>query len=235
MQTQNQTSGLPSIAAVISHDVTDFDTWKRAFDQHSTARKGAGIVAAHVNRDASNPNQLNVYLAANNAEQFNAFLASRGLIESMRDAGVKGVPAIAIITPVEDHTLKDRPLAGAIVRHEVSDFAAWKRAFDADDATSGGHPRPRSEPQHQEPQSRGRLPPGRVTRCVAYVRWCTRAQSRDEGGGRDRRTGHQLRERQRLDELARPRRCEGMAHLTRRARHPGHRLRGFTSARAPGA
>jgi len=130
----NQTSALPSIAAVISHDVTDFDTWKRAFDQHSTARKGAGIVAAHVNRDATNPNQLSVYLAGNDAEQLNAFLASRGTMETMRDAGVKGVPAIALVTPVEDRTLKDRPLAGAIVRHEVSDFASWKSAFDADGA-----------------------------------------------------------------------------------------------------
>jgi hypothetical protein len=134
MQTQSQTSALPSIAAVISHDVTDFATWQRAFDQHSTARKGAGIVAAHVNRDAANPNQLSIYLAGNDADQLNAFLASRGLMETMRDAGVKGVPAIALITPVEDRTVKDRPLAGAIVRHEVSDFASWKRAFDDDGA-----------------------------------------------------------------------------------------------------
>jgi hypothetical protein len=28
-------------------------------------------------------------------------------------------------------TVKDRALAGAIVRHEVSDYAAWKRGFDA--------------------------------------------------------------------------------------------------------
>jgi hypothetical protein len=26
--------------------------------------------------------------------------------------------------------VKDRPLAGAIIRHEVGDYAAWKRAFD---------------------------------------------------------------------------------------------------------
>ena len=132
MQTQNDKSGLPSIAAVISHDVTDFDVWKRAFDGDSTARKGAGIVAAHVNRDAVNPNQLSVYLAGNDAERLSAFLSSRDLMATMRDAGVKGPPAIAMVTPVEDRTVKDRPLAGAIVRHEVSDFATWKRGFDAD-------------------------------------------------------------------------------------------------------
>jgi hypothetical protein len=132
MQTQNDTAKLPSIAAVVSHDVTDFDTWKRAFDGDSAARQGAGIVAAHVNRDAANPNQLSVYLAGNDAERLNAFLSSRDLMSTMRDAGVKGPPAIALVTPVEDQTVKDRPLAGAIVRHEVQDFATWKRAFDGD-------------------------------------------------------------------------------------------------------
>ena len=68
MQSHNDTAKLPNIAAVVSHDVTDFDTWKRAFDGDSAARKGAGIVAAHVNRDAANPNQLSVYLAGNDAE-----------------------------------------------------------------------------------------------------------------------------------------------------------------------
>lgn len=132
MQSQNDTARLPSIAAVVSHDVTDFDTWKRAFDGDSAARKGAGIVAAHVNRDAANPNQLSVYLAGNDAERLSAFLSSRELMATMRDAGVKGPPAIAMITPVEDHTVKERPLAGAIVRHEVQDFATWKRGFDDD-------------------------------------------------------------------------------------------------------
>jgi hypothetical protein len=131
MQTENA-SRLPSIAAVVSHDVADFDAWKKAFDGHSSARRGAGITAAHVNRDATNPNQLSVYLAGSDAEQLNAFLASRDTMVTMRDAGVKGPPSIALVTPVEDRTVKDRPLAGAIVRHEVSDFAAWKRGFDGD-------------------------------------------------------------------------------------------------------
>ncbi len=132
MQIQNDTSGLPSIAAVVSHDVTDFDAWKRAFDGDSAARQGAGIVATHVNRDAANPNQLSVYIAGNDAERLSAFLSSRDLMATMRDAGVKGPPSIALITPVEDRTVKDRPLAGAIVRHEVQDFSTWKRAFDDD-------------------------------------------------------------------------------------------------------
>jgi hypothetical protein len=73
-----------------------------------------------------------VYLAANDAERLSAFLSSHDMMAAMRDAGVKGPPSIAMITPVEDKTVKDRPLAGVIVRHEVRDFDTWKRAFDGD-------------------------------------------------------------------------------------------------------
>ena len=41
-----------------------------------------------------------------------------------------GPPHIVDLTPVEDLTCKDRPLAGLIIRHEVRDYAAWKQAFD---------------------------------------------------------------------------------------------------------
>lgn len=44
----------------------------------------------------------------------------------MLNAGVKGPPRIAKVTPVEDSTRKEA-LAGVIVRHEVADYAAWKR------------------------------------------------------------------------------------------------------------
>ena len=43
-----------------------------------------------------------------------------------------------VMTPVEDNTVKDEGVAGAIVNHKVSDYAKWKRvkrAYD-DDASA---------------------------------------------------------------------------------------------------
>jgi hypothetical protein len=132
MQTQaNKSTRLPAAAAVVTHAVENYETWKRAFDAHAGARRSAGITAVHVNRHAENPNLLSVYLAGTDAAKLTAFLSSTDLATTMRDAGVKGPPHIAAVTPVEDLTVKDRPLAGAIVRHEVRDYAAWKRGFDA--------------------------------------------------------------------------------------------------------
>ena len=121
---------LAAAAVVISHDVEDYAAWKRAFDRHAATRRSAGIVAAHVNQDAENPNRLSVYLAAVDRTKLEAFVGDIALMAVMRDAGVTGPPHILELTPVEDLTHKDRPLAGLIIRHQVRDYATWKAAFD---------------------------------------------------------------------------------------------------------
>jgi hypothetical protein len=123
-------SQLPVAAVVVSHDVEDYTIWKLAFDRHAAARRNAGIVAAHVNQDAENPNRLSVYLAGADRAKLAAFVGDVALMATMRDAGVTGPPHIVDLTPVEDLTNKDRPLAGLIIRHEVRDYAIWKSAFD---------------------------------------------------------------------------------------------------------
>jgi quinol monooxygenase YgiN len=122
---------MPAAAAVVTHAVEDYTVWKRAFDEHSEARKRAGIVGTHINRSTDDPNLLTLYLAAGDAAALQAFLASEELASTMQRAGVKGPPVIAFITPVEDQTLKDRPLPGALIKHRVSDYERWKKAFDA--------------------------------------------------------------------------------------------------------
>lgn len=130
MNTQS-TPQTPAAAVVVTHEVADFDIWKRAFDGNAAMRRSAGIVATHVNRHADAPQRLSVYLAGDDAVKLEAFLTSRDLMQTMREAGVQGPPHVAAVTPVEDRTVKDRPLAGLILRHEVKDFDAWKRGFDA--------------------------------------------------------------------------------------------------------
>jgi hypothetical protein len=130
MQTQAHTTKLARAAVLVTHAVESYETWKRAFDGHAAARRNAGIVATHVNRSTDNPNLVRVYLAATDSAKLDAFLSSTDLKETMKGAGVKGPPQVAKITPMEDLTVKDRPLPAVIVRHEVSDYAAWKRGFD---------------------------------------------------------------------------------------------------------
>ena len=128
-----QTQPAPAAAVVVTHDVESFDRWKSAFDSHAAARRTAGVIATHINRDADDPNRLSVYMAGTDAGRLAAFLKSPDLASTMLDAGVKGPPSITAVTPVADETQK-RPLAGVIVRHAVTDYGTWKRAFDGDAA-----------------------------------------------------------------------------------------------------
>jgi hypothetical protein len=127
---QTNPSSAPSIAAIVTHEVADYAAWKKVFDEHASARKSASIVGTHINRSAENPNLISVYLAASDATRLRAFLASEDVKTTMQRAGVKGPPSMALVTPVEDMTVKDRPLAGAIVKHRVADYDTWKKAFD---------------------------------------------------------------------------------------------------------
>jgi hypothetical protein len=93
---------LPAAAAVVTHEVADYDAWKRVFDEHADARRRAGIVGTHINRSVENPNLVSVYLAAGDFGTIRAFLGNEDLQATMVRAGVKGPPTVVLITPVED-------------------------------------------------------------------------------------------------------------------------------------
>lgn len=125
-------SSHPAVAAVVTHEVSDYATWKRVFDDDAGARQRAGILGTHINRGADNPNLVSVYLGAGDVASLRGFLNNDDLKATMTRAGVKGPPTIVLMTPVEDKPVRDRPLPGAIVSHRVTSYEAWKKVFDED-------------------------------------------------------------------------------------------------------
>lgn len=116
--------------AVIDLHVESFDTWKAGFDGHAAARKNAGVLSARVNRSADDPNAVTVLLVGTSFDSLQSFLASPDRAEVMKKSGVIGTPTTTFANVVEDLTVRDRALAGALVRHRVEDFAHWKQGFD---------------------------------------------------------------------------------------------------------
>lgn len=125
-------SSRPAIAAVVTHEVSDYATWKQVFDGDSGARQRAGILGTHINRGADNPNLISVYLGAGDAASLRGFLNNDDLKATMTRAGVKGPPTVVLMTPVEDKPVRDRALPGAIVSHRVASYENWKKVFDED-------------------------------------------------------------------------------------------------------
>jgi hypothetical protein len=121
-------SKLPPIAVLVTHGVSNFDQWKRAFDQHREARKAAGILGHHVNLGEGDT--VSIYLPALDRARLEAFVASADLKAAMQGAGVTSPPQLEWVTPVEDAHVADRATAAMTVTHPVADFAAWKKVYD---------------------------------------------------------------------------------------------------------
>jgi hypothetical protein len=76
----------------IEHRISDFPTWKQAFDRFADARQKAGVVSHRIRRPVGDPHHLVIELefeAQENADNFRRFLHS--VVWTNRDAS----PALA--------------------------------------------------------------------------------------------------------------------------------------------
>jgi len=91
----------PLSAAIVVHEVADFERWKKAFDVHAPERERAGVVAHAVNRSVENPSLVVAFLQAEDEETLRAFLAAPEVAETMKAAGVRGAPHVTFVRTVE--------------------------------------------------------------------------------------------------------------------------------------
>jgi quinol monooxygenase YgiN len=90
--------GGPRAAAIVSHDVEDYDRWKSAFDAGAQVRLRATIVGHSVNRSATEPNKVVSFFQADSAESLKALLQSDDLRAAMKKAGVTSGPEVTLLT-----------------------------------------------------------------------------------------------------------------------------------------
>ena len=122
---------LPPFAALLSHTVEDFDTWKTGFDAHQPARVAAGMLGHHLNRAEGNPNQITIFLALSDLDQAKAFASSPDLADTMKRLGVLAPPEVVWVQPIREDIIWDRQLPGMIADHRVADFDAWLAVYDS--------------------------------------------------------------------------------------------------------
>lgn len=78
----------------VRHTVSDFDTWRSAFDGHSSIRTGHGATSERILHDG---NAVLVLIDFPDAESAQAFMADPGLAEAMAKGGVVGAPDVSIL------------------------------------------------------------------------------------------------------------------------------------------
>jgi hypothetical protein len=83
----------------VRHSVSDFDTWKQAYDDFDAKRKEMGVVAHGVFRSVDDPNDVTVWHDFETAESAHDFARSHQLRGAMSQGGVAGKPEVWFTTP----------------------------------------------------------------------------------------------------------------------------------------
>jgi quinol monooxygenase YgiN len=83
------------------HKVTEFEKWKRLFEQHAAVRKNAGCTSSTIFRSAVNPIEAFVLCEWDTIEHAEAYIASNELRRELLGGGASGPPDVFFMEPVE--------------------------------------------------------------------------------------------------------------------------------------
>lgn len=86
----------------VKHDVNDYESWKRVYDDFASVRREKGVTGASVHRDAENPNTIIVTHQFGSLDAARSFAGSDELKNAMSNAGVTGPPEIWFTEDVEE-------------------------------------------------------------------------------------------------------------------------------------
>jgi hypothetical protein len=86
---------------IVTHRVSNYDSWKSIYDKEADHRAKAGFISANVLRDAADPNKITVVLSNPNLDAAKKYAGSPDLKQTMQNAGVEGPPEIRFLEDVE--------------------------------------------------------------------------------------------------------------------------------------
>ncbi|MBU0530456.1 MAG: cyclase [Candidatus Aenigmatarchaeota archaeon] len=74
----------------VKHEVKDYDSWRKLFDEHKKMRKSSGEQSSRIFRGSSNRNEIFGLFKWESKEKAKKFFESKDLKEKMKEAGVSG-------------------------------------------------------------------------------------------------------------------------------------------------
>lgn len=92
--------GRPMATLHIEHPITDYATWRAAFDGFAPARQNAGVLAERIGRPVDDPHYIVVSLdfpAADAAARFLAFLETQVWATPANAPALAGTPRTLIL------------------------------------------------------------------------------------------------------------------------------------------
>lgn len=130
METKEKVQGNGSSYLSISHEVENYSSWKKGFDEHQVVRKEAGIRDIFVKREADKENSITAFFEILDLDKAKSFLFSPELKEAMSKAGVRSEPALVFYNCASEYESVNAESFVTTVSHRVKDFATWKSIYD---------------------------------------------------------------------------------------------------------
>lgn len=90
------------VTLLMEHAITDYDTWKQAFDRFAARRDAAGVREHRIGKDADDENYLVIELDFDRREQaeaFRTFLVEQVWAIPANAPALKGAPTTRILLP----------------------------------------------------------------------------------------------------------------------------------------
>ncbi len=88
------------VTVILSHEVKNFDRWKKLFDEGESLRTDNGVRTLDVFQSVDNPNMVTVITEFPGAEAVQGFMSNPTFRETMQKAGVIGVPEVKVLEKV---------------------------------------------------------------------------------------------------------------------------------------
>ncbi len=82
---------------LVSHEVADFDSWKKVFDGDESRRTEAGLELRAISTNADNPKMVNIMFATDDPEKTKAMMGSDELKAKMKEGGVTSEPTVMVL------------------------------------------------------------------------------------------------------------------------------------------
>ena len=89
------------VTVVLTHQVKNFEEWKKHFESDSEARETAGLNMHSIYRGHENANMVTIIGEAPNAESVLIFVSNPALKATMEKAGVISAPELRILSKVD--------------------------------------------------------------------------------------------------------------------------------------
>lgn len=114
----------------VRHEVADYAKWRKEYDGFRATQRQMGVTAQAVYRSTDDPNDITVVHDFRSEQKAKAFASSDKLKTAMEGSGVKGAPTIWYTVMTSGASGKPSKVR-MFVRHEVTDYAAWRKGYDA--------------------------------------------------------------------------------------------------------